>query len=266
VSEYLNGLINLIDELDHFGQMGRELSLTSIAIGTLRKDKEIAKDISKLVELETSGYGALALSRIITEDYLHLLFLNNSGDKLAQNIQNFNSHPIIDHYSSMKAMLSWGYPFTDQERAIFPQIEEGFEANKDNFLRHGRTHDPFDADSYYRTWTKLNLDALIAKTGLVEDDESRSLHFIKETYGSASTVIHNNAAIIWNFVNAGSDIESIDEGWLSVANSVSYTNLSKLIHLTLNILNEDPNIQINHEEELLKLEAVMDTFPAVRPL
>jgi hypothetical protein len=69
----LKELIQLIDDFDTFGSQSRQMSLFSVAIGTLRKDRSIAADILDVTNPSNDGLGALALSRILIEDYLHLL-------------------------------------------------------------------------------------------------------------------------------------------------------------------------------------------------
>jgi hypothetical protein len=92
-TEKLEQLIQLVDDFDTCGKLNRDMSLFSVAIGTLRKDRSIAQDIYGLSLANSDGLSMLALSRIMTEDYLHLLFLNENQESLAEQIDNFNAHP-----------------------------------------------------------------------------------------------------------------------------------------------------------------------------
>lgn len=102
-------LIQLIDDFDTFGKLKRDMSLFSVAIGTLRKDKSLAADIIRVTNEDSDGLGAMALTRILIEDYLHLMFLNQNQADLTQNIENFNAHPHMQHYASLQAMKEWGF-------------------------------------------------------------------------------------------------------------------------------------------------------------
>lgn len=93
-SNLIDELIKFIDRYDTFGNRDRDMSLLSVAVGTLRKDRSLAKDILSITS-GGDGLGSIALSRIITEDYLHLLYLNRNQDSLEENMDKFNTHPHI---------------------------------------------------------------------------------------------------------------------------------------------------------------------------
>lgn len=260
MSNHITDLIKLIDDIDKFGQLDRHMPLFAIAIGTMRKDREIASDINVLLESSSSGYGVIALSRIITEDFLHLKYLENSGDDLNKNIDYFNTHPYIDHYASKQSMLNWGYKFSDEEKAIFPGIAQGFEANKDKFLRSGHSHEPYSADSYYRTWTKIGLDKLISKLRLIEGADQKSVHFMNENYNIASTIIHHNAFTIWFLATEGRGTDLARLGYSDIADRATFISLSRIINLIIKILDNEPTIEQDNSTYIQRLEKIMDEF------
>lgn len=232
----LSKLIQLVDEFDNFGKLDRDMSLFSVAIGTLRKDKSLVADIIKTTDDSSDGLGAIVLSRILTEDYLHLLFLNANQDDLIENIENFNLHPHIENYSSLQAMKEWGFDFSKEDEAerIINESSTAFEANKARFLRRKAKEGTFNADDYYRTWTKLSLNDLIKNTGLADTDEGRhSLKFMTETYDNASTIVHHNSLAIWLLASQGDKIFS-DE-YPELALTVSRIVFSQIIKLALEI-------------------------------
>ena len=235
-AEKLHQLIQLIDEFDTFGKLNRDMSLLSVAIGTLRKDRSIAQDIYGLSGASSDGLGMLALSRILTEDYLHLLFLNENQESLAEQIDNFNAHPTIEHYVSLKAMEEWGFEFDESQdtKDLIAKVTAGFEKNKERFLRRRETENSFDPDDYYRTWTKVNLNELVKRSGLaVTDEGKRSLKFLTETYDSASSIIHHNSFIVW--LLACQDKSVLADEYPDLALTISVITLSRMINLVMQI-------------------------------
>ncbi|OGL22446.1 hypothetical protein A2707_03930 [Candidatus Saccharibacteria bacterium RIFCSPHIGHO2_01_FULL_45_15] len=254
-------LILLIDEFDSFGKLDRNMPLFAIAIGTLRKDREIAEDIVVLNENSRSGMGALGLSRILTEDYFNLRYLNNNPDLIEENLDLFNSHPTVDHYGSMKSMLNWGYPFSKEEALIFPSIEAGFEKNKEKFLRRGKSHEPYKQDNYYRTWTRLGLEDLISKSGF-EDEDLKTLHFLNENYNTGSTIIHHNAFNIWYLATQGRGTELAEEGYRDISARVTFIVLNRILNLVINIFSKETKDEETALHFTLKLEKILDEFNA----
>lgn len=236
IATKLRQMIELVDEFDAFEKLDRDMSLFSVAIGTLRKDKSLVADIIKITDGDSDGLGAIALSRILTEDYLHLLFLNANQDDLTENIENFNLHPHIENYSSLQAMKDWGFDFSEENdvERVVKESSAAFEANKARFLRRKAKEDTFNPDDYYRTWTKLSLNDLIKKTGLPDTDEGRhSLKFMTETYDNASTIVHHNSLAIWLLAGQGDKIFS-DE-YPELALTVSRIVFSQTVKLALEI-------------------------------
>lgn len=236
-AEKLSKIIQLVDEFDNFGKLDRGMSLFSAAIGTLRKDRSIAYDILKITGSDSDGIGAIALSRILSEDYLHLLFLSVDEDGLADKMQDFNTHPHVENYSSIQAMKSWGFDFSDPDAVrVVNAATEAFEANKDRFLRPRRTANgnEFDPDDYYRTWTKLSLNDLIKSTKLSEtEDGKQHLLFMTETYDKASSVIHHNSLVVWLLATQGAKIFSDEHPDLAL--TVSVIVFSQMVKLVLEI-------------------------------
>ena len=253
-------LTQLIDGFDKFGPQSKEMSLFSVAIGTLRKDRSIAGDIMQITARPNGGLGVTALTRILIEDYLHILFLDEDRPSLTEHLEDFNLHPHIDHYVSIQAMKAWGFQFEKGDEETLAKIEEAFEKNKARFLRRKQAKDPFDPEDYYRTWTKLGLLELIAKTGLPKDESmAKSLHYINETYNHGSTIIHHNAFIIWLLASQGSSIFS--QGFPGVALDVSLITLSRTYNLCLKIAGEEAGDVNKYAEELTQLADVMEKIP-----
>lgn len=263
MDDLVKKLIVLIDEFDSFGTLDRKVPLLGIAIGTLRKDRDIAHDIVELNENSHSGLGSMALARILIEDYFNLRFLNYDKDNLDSNIDLFNTHPSIDHYGSMRSMLNWGYPFGEDEKLIFPQIEAGFEKNKDKFLRRGKKHDPYVQDNYYRTWNKMSLEELISKSGFVEED-LRTLHFLNEHYNTGSSVIHHNAFNIWFLATQGRDNDLINQGYREISIRVTFDVLQRLLNLVINIYSSETKNEESALHFILELEKILDEFIALK--
>lgn len=232
----LQELLRIIDEFDNFGQMPRDMSLFSVAVRTLRKDKSISTDIVSLINANSNGMGTIALSRILIEDYLHMLFLKDNPDKLTENIKNFNLHPYIEHYASLQAMRDWGIDLSDNEATrVTAAVEMAFEANKSRFLRpHRPTSGTFDPDDYYRTWTKFNLDNLVKSTSLTETPAGlKTLKFITEAYGTASTIVHHNSFNIW--LLSSQDGTLAREVYSEIAIMISEIVLGRIINVALGI-------------------------------
>jgi hypothetical protein len=257
----LNQLLQLIDDFDTFGNQSRKMSLFSVAIGTLRKDRSIAADILNLTTKDSDGLGALALCRIIIEDYLHLLFLDSDHNQLDERLDNFNVHPNIENYSSIQAMKARGFDFGDPKAAEFviEQATAGFTQHKDKFQRRKHVKEPFDPDDYYRTWTKLSLDDLITQSGIPDDPAGKmSLKFMVETYGAASTIIHHDAFIIWFLASQG--IEILHDSYPDLALTITFISLSRTINLVIKISRDaDDNIAKHHSEEA-RLVDIMESF------
>lgn len=253
-------LTQLIDNFDKFGQQSKKMSLFSVALGTLRKDRSIAQDIIQITGTTNGGLGATALTRILIEDYLNLLFLDDDRPGLAEHLEDFNSHPSIDHYASVQAMKTWGYKFTKEDEALLPKMEEAFEKNKARFLRRKQAKEPFDPEDYYRTWTKIGLVELIAKTSLSNDAaNAKTLHFINEVYNHGSTVIHHNAFIIWLLANQGPNIFS--HGFPGVALDASLIALSRTYNLCIKIAGEEAGDVNKYAGEMTQLADVMEKIP-----
>lgn len=245
-------LTQLIDGFDKFGSLEKKMSLFSVAIGTLRKDRSIAQDIIKITSSPNGGLGAMALTRILVEDYLHLLFLEVNRADLEERLADFNSHPHIDHYVSVQAMREWGFKFEDADKDTLAQIDQAFESYKARFLRHRKAKEPFDPDDYYRTWTKLRLTDLIAKTGLPTDKAAiKSFRFINETYNNGSTIIHHNAFVIWLLANQGPSIFS--HGYPGVALTVATITLSRTYNLCIKIAGEEAGDSTRYVNEITQL-------------
>lgn len=257
-------LIELIDRFDNLGKLDRKLPLFAIAIGTLRKDRQIGDDIFALLAGQKSGFGALALSRILVEDYFYLRYLAFNPDRLSENLELFNSHPNIDHYASMKSMKTWGYKFSEEEASVIPSLEQGFETVKDKFLRPGKQHEPYDADNYFRTWTRLNLDSVIAKCHFDEEDQS-TIHFLNENYNFASSLIHHNAFNIWFLATQGGNSALTNSGYNDIAYRVTFIVLNRQLKLVLDIYGKEEENQSRALEYLLKLEKILDRFNNVVP-
>ncbi len=253
----LEQLIEFAIEFDTFGVLEKSLTLNSVAIGTLRKDISIAKDLNSISEATSDGLGSLALSRILIEDYLHLLFLSKT-ENLEEQIENFNAHPRISHYISLQAMQEYGFDFleTKESKVLMDQVIAGFAESKHRFLRRAES-DTFNPDDYYRTWTKLSLDSLIQSTGLTDTDQgNKRLKFIVETYDTASSVIHHDSFIIWLAATQGIAIlgDEYPELALTIAATV-FSQMLKLVMETTNSANEDKQLltqQINILADILE--------------
>jgi Family of unknown function (DUF5677) len=250
-------LIALADEFDNFGKLDRKMKLFAVAIGTLRKDREIAEDIVVLNENNQSGMGAMGLSRILVEDYFNLRYLNNNSEALDKNLDLFNSHPNVDHYGSMKSMLEWGYPFSEEEKLSFPAIDEAFQENKDKFLRPGKKHEPYNRENYYRTWSKLSLEDLISKSGFADEDQSTA-HFLSENYNTGSSMIHHNAFNIWYLATQGRDTELADEGYKDISSRVTFAVLNRLLNLAIDIFSKETGDEKTALYYILELEKILD--------
>lgn len=234
-AEKLSKIIQLVDEFDTFGKLDRDMSLFSVAIGTLRKDRSLAADILKIAGNDSDGLGAIALSRILSEDYLHLLYLNANQEDLAENIENFNTHPHIEHYSSIRAMKEWGFDFSGQDaERVIKATTNAFAAYKDRFQRRKPKEGGFDPDDYYRTWTKLSLNDLIKNSGLSSTTAGKKrLKFITETYDNASSVVHHNSFVVWLLANQGAAIFSGE--YPELALTVSVIVFNQMVDLVLEI-------------------------------
>ena len=252
-------LLALIDDFDSFGKLDRDMQLFAIAIGTLRKDREIAEDIVLLNQTNQSGIGSLALSRILIEDYFNLKYLEHNPETLTKNLSLFNSHPNVDHYGSMRSMIEWGYPFSDEEKIMVTQVEQAFQANKDDFLRPNKTHDPYIRDNYYRTWSKLSLEDLIAKSGFVEEDPINA-KFLTEHYGSGSSMIHHNAYNVWYMATQGRGTELAEEGYKDISARVTFLVTSRILNLAINIFSKESGEDEVALKYILQLEGIIDEF------
>ena len=252
-------LITLIDEFDNFGTLDRKMQLFAIAIGTLRKDRDIAEEIVVLNENKQSGMGAMGLSRILIEDYFNLRYLDNTPEALDENLDLFNSHPNVDNYGSMKSMLEWGYPFSEEEKISFPRIEDAFQKNKDKFLRPGKKHEPYNRDNYYRTWSKLSLEALISKSGFAEEDQSAA-HFLSESYNTGSSLIHHNAFNIWYLATQGRGTELAEMGYQDISGRVTFSVLSRELNLVINIFSKETGDEKTALYYILEVEKILDDF------
>lgn len=257
----LKNLVKLINDFDTFGSQDRKKTLFAVAIGTLRKDGSIAADIVNLTNASGDGLGALALSRILIEDYLHLLFLDSDPGQLQQRLDDFNTHPRIEHYSSLHAMQAWGFDFGDPKVAefIFRQVTEGFDLHKHRFLRKKRAKEPFDPDDYYRTWTKTSLDGLISESGIPDDIAGKkSLQFMTETYNTASTIIHHNAFIIWFLANQ--DMKLLRDEYPDLALTISFISLTRLLTLVIKVSRVETGDVSSHEAEENRLADIVEGF------
>lgn len=246
-------LIQLIDDFDTFGKLKRDMSLFSVAIGTLRKDKSLAADIIRVTNEDSDGLGAMALTRILIEDYLHLMFLNQNQADLTQNIENFNAHPHMQHYASLQAMKEWGFPLESKEaKELIESVNAGFQAHKDKFLRHKNPKEPFDPDDYYRTWTKTSLGKLVKKSGLTDSEaDKKSLKFLTETYDTASSIIHHDSFIIWFL--ASQDKNFLSEQYPDLALTISVIALSRIVNVVLQISQpviDDDTLYLQHLNKL----------------
>jgi hypothetical protein len=239
------------------------MSLLSVALGTLRKDRSIAVDITQITSANNDGLGALALSRILIEDYLHLLFLDSDRAELPRRLDDFNNHPHIEHYSSMQAMNEWGFDFGDPRvaKAILDQVNKGFEQHKHKFLRRKHPKESFDADDYFRTWTKISLNELITKSGIPSDaGDKKSLQFMTQTYDTASTIIHHNAFIIWFLANQGTKM--LKSEYPDLALTISFISLSRTINLVIKIARDEAKDGNMYDVEQTRLADIMESFVA----
>lgn len=231
----LNQLIELVDAFDTFSNLERDMSLFSVAIGTLRKDRSIARDIYLINSTQSDGLGSMALTRILIEDYLHLKFLFQNQDKLDENIANFNAHPNIKNYATLQSMLDWGIPQAEIESQVPVQkVNAGFEEHKARFLRAQTPSEPFNPDDYWRTWTKTTLDKMVKKTGLTDSEaEKRSLMFQTEIYEKSSSVIHHDSFIIWFLATQQNSFFA--KNFPGLASTMSVLTLLKSFKLVLDI-------------------------------
>lgn len=250
-------LIKLIDDFDTFKNLERDMSLFSVAIGTLRKDRSLALDITKITDGNSDGLGAMALSRVLIEDYFHLMFLNENQDGLIQQIENFNAHPTIQHYTSLQAMKEWGFSLdTQEDKDLITKVSAEFEKNKNKFLRSNPPKDPFNPDDYYRTWTKISLDKLIAKSGLTSTTTSkRSLKYLTEMYNTGSQIIHHDSFIIW--LLASQDKSVLSNNYPGFALSISVITMSRIINLVFQISQPIINNDEQYAQLLNKLTDIM---------
>lgn len=256
----IKGLINFIDRYDTFGNRNRDMSLFSVAIGTLRKDQSLAGDILNIASTG-DGLGSMALSRIITEDYLHLLYLSRNQDSLEENIDKFNTHPHIQHYISLQLVKEVGIPLDSSEaKRMVAQITAEFEKHKAKFLRR-RESTTFNPDDYYRTWTGTSLDNLIKKTNLASTEEGKkSLQFMTETYDMASSVIHHNSFLIWLF--ATQDKEVFLDEYSDFSLHVVFTTLNRLIALVIEIEQTEAK---NEDKQAALLNELADLMEGKTP-
>lgn len=259
INELTRRLLVLIDEFDNFGKLDRKMQLLAIAVGTLRKDREIAEDIVVLNENDQSGIGALGLSRILIEDYFNIRYLDKNAETLDENLDLFNTHPHVDNYGSMKSMLEWGYPFSNEEKLLFPTIEKAFQKNKDKFLRPGKKHEPYHRDNYYRTWNKLSLEGLIAKSGFADEDP-KTAHFLNESYNSGSSMIHHNAFNIWYLATQGRGTDLAEEGYKDVSARVTFIVMNRILNLAINIFSKETGDEETALHYMLELEKILDEF------
>jgi hypothetical protein len=227
-------LIGFIDRYDTFKDRDRDLSFFSVALGTLRKDQLLAQDILTLSSSGSEGIGTMALSRIMTEDYLHLLYLNHNQDNLESNIDRFNTHPYIQHYIAIQMLKELGFRLdSPEEKKMIAQASAEFETHGAKFLRRKKSS-TFNSDDYSRTWTGIGLDSLIKKTGLTSTDgDMKSLKFMTETYDMASSVIHHNSFLIWLF--ATQDREIFLNEYPEFSQRIVFITLNKLIALVFEI-------------------------------
>lgn len=257
--EIITQLVNFIDKFDTYGNLKRDMSLFSITIGTLRKDRSIALDILKNTTPECDGLGAIALSRILIEDYLHLVYLNDNSDDSKENIDRFNIHPKIENYLSLKSMENWGFEIenTLENKVMIEDIKNEFNKNKNKFLRRKESDNGFDADDYYRTWTCTGLDKLISKTDLTKTDNGRkSLKYMTEMYSFGSNVIHHNSFLIW--LLACQDKRLITDEYSDIALNVTFNILSNLINLTIEISQTIRKDEKIHGQLLDELADIME--------
>ena len=232
------------------------MSLFSVAIGTLRKDQSLAQDILSIASTG-DGLGSMALSRIITEDYLHLLYLKHNEDNLEENIDKFSTHPHIQNYISLQLVKEVGIPIDSPEaKQIVAQIIAEFENHKAKFLRR-RESSTFNPDDYYRTWTGISLDNLIKKTGLADtEDGKKSLKFTTETYDMASSAIHHNSLLIWLF--AAQEKELFLDEYPDLSMHIVFTTLNRLITLVIEIEQSTTKNEERHGVLLNELADIMD--------
>ncbi len=257
----LTQLIQLIDDFDTFGKQSKQMSLLSVAVGTLRKDRSIATDIVSITSTNSDGLGALALSRILIEDYLHLLYLDSDHSELPQRLDDFNSHPHIEHYSSIQTMNDWGFDLGNPEevKTILDQVNKGFEQHKHKFLRRKHAREPFDADDYFRTWTKVSLNELITKAGIPsEAGDKKNLQFMTQTYDTASAIIHHNAFIIWFLANQGTKL--LRDEYPDLALTISFISLSRTLNLVIKIARDEAQDDTKYGAEQTRLADVMESF------
>lgn len=257
--ETITQLVNFIDKFDTYGNLKRDMSLFSITIGTLRKDRSIALDILRNTTPECDGLGAIALSRILIEDYLHLIYLNDNPSDSEDNIDKFIIHPKIENYLSIKSMESWGFEIenTQENKAMIEDIKNEFNKNKNKFLRRRESDNGFDADDYYRTWTCISLDKLISKLDLTKTNDGRkSLKYMTEMYSLGSNVIHHNSFLIWQL--ACQNKKLITDGYSDIALNVTFDILSKLINLTIDISQTISKDEKLHAQLLNELVDIME--------
>ncbi len=188
---------------------------------------------------------------------MHLLFLDSDHSELAQRLDDFNTHPHIEHYSSIQAMKAWGFDLGDlNAEDMLRKIADSFTLHKDRFQRHKRTKEPYDPDDYWRTWTKVSLNELIIQSGIANDAAGKkSLHFMTETYDAASKIIHHNAFIIWFLANQ--DLKLLRDEYPDLALTISFISLSRTTNLVIKIARDESKDDTMYEIEQTRLADIM---------
>jgi hypothetical protein len=205
-SKLLSDVITLIEEFDDSKSYAKPLNSIGIAVGTLRKDVEIGKDILSLAKSEESkGLSISALARIIIEDFLHLNYLFKEADNRQVLVDNFNSHPFVDHFSNMIAFDEWEGMEVGETKEMLAEIKKGFNDNKGHFLRDRKDPDSENPEDYWRTWTKEGIKSLINKTDAHIQKDKPSLTFLMQNYEQGSNIIHHNASMLWLLATRSTD-------------------------------------------------------------
>lgn len=231
----LGKLIHFIDDLDDLGGFTGGATALTVIFGTLRKDKSLASDIYTIASSQNDGLGIVALSRILVEDYIYLSYLIRSEDNRQALLKDFDNHPAVESYLSILAMREWGFQFdgSPETAAMLFKAKAKFQVHKDAFLRRKPIKGSINADDYYRTWTKMNLNDVIKKSGIVNSSDRKELQTSKQVYDAGSGVIHHNAFLIWNLSRVGTEL--ISESYPKLGIGVSVSTLAKIIQLAIEV-------------------------------
>jgi len=205
ITDLISKLLSIIEKIDDGKDILPEAPIDYIAaIGTLRKDFLLAKDVLAIME-SGSGLGAEALGRIIVEDMIFLRYLKSQSDQQVKD--RFMFHPSVQHYQMFQEAKQHGIDLGD-----ISDYKNKFDAHEGMFRRVDGT--------YWNNWACKKMadifDAVIDAD--LSGGAAEMMPFVISAYDKGSEIIHHNATVIMML--------NISEGFREIGKIRAFNGLS----------------------------------------